>query len=259
MLAILSPLAAVVADRFAPLPYRRGCAGALSAVLEHVPLDEALGVLLVVTAHAATDDDESVRLLVRALLAEEKTPARLLPGLRRLLLLALDRGHLATLAVVCRAMLDEDAYWAAVDESLVVAAFAAALRLDDEAKREAAGLLNCWLERHDAVPAWAVAAVRRHPEMHLSRRLGTRDSARLHVAAPTVIGWLALARLQARGRDVAASWRFGDRTDEAVATLAEAMRLAACASDTNPYAPCRPILRHWFAGLVDPRARRGES
>ncbi len=250
MVRALKALGVIVGDRAAPLLHRRACAAALASAMAYVEPDEELSAALVGVAVGSIDDPACCETMAAAMMASGRSAPQLAASLRSLAVLAHARGELGTLAVLCRRLLGREEYAGCVDETLVRAAFERALGHDDPAKRDAGMTLDAWLGRVVAVPSWAADAVARHPEMLLSPRISVPHSVRLHAAAPTVVGWIALARLEERGRELRWSMaQFVGREDAAWVTLAAAVRAVEAAAE-GPHTRRAGILRAWLHELT---------
>lgn len=218
--ALVARAARLAGDPKAAWPVRGRAASLCKVLAYQVAADEALCAACVRAASACVETFPVAQDLLVA--ARELAPdeSRLVAPLLRLCAGAHAGGHHATVVVA----LFELAEIVAFDGNVPGAWLAGTTGLEHEAAYWLRHLVRRWVLRFGGANEGVRTVIReRQDELFLERRMPAREVLRLHAVEPTAAGWSALARRRQELMPGPLPLSFGDRADDAVSTLREAL------------------------------------
>lgn len=217
---MLDRAAALARDTAIPWPQRGRAADLCRSLSFQLPTDEALCSACMRSAAACREVFPVVQDLVIAAVELAPEPERVVTPLVRLCAAAHTAGHHATVVVALVAL----AELAEFHGDIPAAWFFDTRGLEHEAGYWVRRLVRRWVARFGGKNEGVRSVIReRQDELFLEQWMPIRGVLRLHAAEPTAAGWTALARRRQELTPGPLPLSFGDRTDDAAATLREAL------------------------------------
>jgi hypothetical protein len=214
---LVARAAAVAADETVPAAVRGRAAGLCRTLAFQLASDEELCSTCVRAANACLKTFLVVHDLAITAVELAPEPDRVVAPLLRLCARAHAAGHRATAVVVMFRLVELPAF-----QGNAPAAWLVDTRgLEHEAGYWLRHLVGRWVARFGGRNEGVIRE--RQDELFLQMRIPIQEVLRLHAAEPTAAAWKGLARRRHELQPGPLAVSFGDRSDDAVSTLREAL------------------------------------
>jgi len=218
---VLGRAAVVSGTRTVPWPGRERAASLCKILSSQVYADEALCADLVRSASACVDSFPVVHDLLVAACELAPDQSKLVAPLLRLCAGAHAAGHRATVVVALFTLTEVVAF----DGEAPGAWLVGTGDLDDEAAYWLRHLVRRWTLRFGGSNEGVREVIRdRQDDFFVELRMPVHEILRLHAAEPTPAGWIALANRRDELKAGPLPISFGDRRDDAEATVRDALQ-----------------------------------